>query len=78
MSKHFHMAVLGAVLSLALPVAHAAEQPHMHEALRALMAARHQLEMAAPNKGGHRARAIEQIDASIASVRAGIRFADHH
>lgn len=78
MSKTLGIVVLSTVFGFAVPMAHAAEQPHMREALRALMAARHQLEVASPNKGGYRVRAIQQIDASIASVKAGIRFADHH
>lgn len=78
MSKTFSIVLLTAVFSLAAPMAHAAEQSHMHGALRALVAARHQLELASPNKGGHRERAIQQIDQSMASVKAGMRFADHH
>ncbi|OIQ77714.1 hypothetical protein GALL_405890 [mine drainage metagenome] len=78
MSKIFSIVLLTTVVGLVAPMSRAAEQPHMREALRALMDARHQLEMASPNKGGYRARAIQQVDESIASVKAGIRFANHH
>jgi hypothetical protein len=77
MSKTFSIVLLTTVFGLAAPMAHA-DQPHMRQALRALMAARHQLEVASPNKGGWRMRAIAQVDQSIASVKAGMRFANHH
>jgi len=50
----------------------AAEQPHMYNALNNLKSARHQLEMALDDKGGHRARAIGIIDNAIGEVNAGI------
>jgi hypothetical protein len=49
-----------------------AGQPHMENALQALRNARHQLEIAEPDKGGHRERAIQTIDSAIAEVQAGI------
>ena len=49
-----------------------AGQPHMDAALADLRAARHQLEVAVPDKGGHRAAAIGIIDNAIAEVKAGI------
>lgn len=49
-----------------------AGQPHMYNALTALHNARHQLEIAEHDKGGHRDRAIGIIDQAIAEVRAGI------
>ncbi|MCE0484028.1 MAG: hypothetical protein LV479_07305 [Methylacidiphilales bacterium] len=52
--------------------AHAANQPHMYNALSNLRAARHQLEVAADDKGGHRVKAIGIIDSAIAEVQAGI------
>ncbi len=52
-----------------------AAQPHMHNALNALRNARSELQIAEPNKGGHRERAIELIDRAIGEVQRGIDFA---
>jgi len=52
--------------------AHAAYQPHMVNALDNLRAARHQLEVAEPDKDGHRERAIGIVDNAIGEVKAGI------
>ncbi len=49
-----------------------AGQPHMENALTALQNARHQLEIAKPDKGGHRENAIGIIDNAISEVKAGI------
>ena len=49
-----------------------AGQPHMCNALDNLRAARHQLEVASDDKGGHRVRAIAIIDNAIDEVKAGI------
>jgi len=51
---------------------HAANQPHMYQALDDLRAARHQLEVAEQDKGGHRAAAIGIVDNAISEVKAGI------
>jgi len=56
--------------------AQAAYQPHMQNALDNLRAARHQLEIAEQDKGGHRARAIEIVDSAIGEVKAGIDAAN--
>ena len=53
----------------------ATSQPHMEAALSHLHSARAELESAAPNKGGHRARAIEIVNQAIAEVQAGIDYA---
>jgi len=52
-----------------------ADQPHMQAALASLRDARHQLEVAEKNKGGHRERAIELIDSAIDQVKKGIEYA---
>ena len=54
-----------------------AYQPHMQAALASLQNARSQLEMAVPDKGGHRVRAIDLTDQAIAETRAGIQYANH-
>jgi hypothetical protein len=53
-----------------------AGQPHMAAALDNLRAARHQLEIARPDKGGHRDAAIGIIDNAIGEVKAGIEAAE--
>lgn len=68
--------LLATALLAGAPAAFAARQPQMMRALHSLQRARMDLQRAAPNKGGWRARAIEQVDAAIASVRAGIRYAN--
>lgn len=54
------------------------DQPHMQEALKSLEAAKHHLEKAAADKGGHRAKAIEHVDAAISETKAGIDFDRKH
>jgi hypothetical protein len=55
-----------------------AQQPHMDATLRLLQDAHHELELATPNKGGHRERALGLIDQAIGQVREGIEYAAHH
>ncbi|MCP9930306.1 hypothetical protein KBY82_05865 [Cyanobium sp. AMD-g] len=52
-----------------------AQQPNMQNALNALFSARSSLQMATPNKGGHRDRAINLVNQAIAEVQAGIAYA---
>ncbi len=49
-----------------------AYQPHMWNALHALQTADAQLQVALPDKGGHRDNAISLINQAIAEVQAGI------
>lgn len=49
-----------------------AGQPHMQNALRALENAQSQLQVAAPDKAGHRVEAIRLINEAIGQVQAGI------
>ncbi|MFL6335199.1 MAG: hypothetical protein ACJ754_17950 [Pyrinomonadaceae bacterium] len=58
--------------------AFAPDQPRMQAARADLQAARAQLHNATADKGGHRKRAVEQIDAALAEVAAGIRFDRNH
>ena len=60
----------------AFGTAEAAVQPRMQEAIESLRAARNSLERATANKGGHRKKAIDLIDAAIKEVRLGIQFAN--
>ena len=52
-----------------------ADQPYMHQALDQLSAARATLAAGAPDKGGHRVRAMRLVDSAIAEVRMGISYA---
>ena len=63
---------------LAAGVAKAEHQPHMHDALEHLRAARASLEKAETDKGGHRTKAIELVNDAIRQVQEGIEFANHH
>lgn len=53
----------------------AADQPHMQNALSYLKSARTELVAALPNKGGHRARAINLVNQAISETEAGIDYA---
>lgn len=68
--------VLAALLSMAVVGFAAgyvvAAQPHMHNALDALQTARSELQLSAHNKGGHRVKALELVNAAILQVRRGI------
>lgn len=53
----------------------APDQPHMQAALDSLQNARNNLDKANPDKGGHRAKAIDLVKAAIDEVKAGIEAA---
>ncbi|HLK25709.1 MAG TPA: hypothetical protein VKT30_13730 [Caulobacteraceae bacterium] len=53
-------------------------QPHMQNALRDLQAARSELSIAVPDKGGHRVAALNLVNQAIWQTRAGMGFADTH
>ena len=65
-------------LLLVACAAPARNQPHMDNALASLRMARSELQQAAPNKGGHRERAMGLVDNAIGEVEAGIAYADNH
>jgi hypothetical protein len=50
----------------------AVHQPHMRAALRALRTAQEELRVATPNKGGHRAKALELVERAIRQTELGI------
>ena len=54
------------------------DQPHMQAALEALQQAKHQLEEAKHDKGGHRVAAIKSIDAAIYQVKEGMEAGEKH
>jgi len=68
--------VTGAVIGgLAVACTAGANQPNMQAALGSLQAARGELIQARPNKGGHRDRAINFVNAAISETEAGINYA---
>lgn len=54
------------------------DQPHMQEALTSLQQARHHLESAIPDKGGHRSAALKACDEAIKHTQEGIQYAKEH
>ena len=48
------------------------DQPHMQTALVALESAKNNLDRATPDKGGHRAKAIDYVKDAISEVKKGI------
>lgn len=79
MSKLSRPKLIGAAaLFIAFGAGYAlAAQPHMTAALSDLRTARHQLNEAIPDKGGHRVKAISLIDEAIGEVQAGITAGAH-
>ncbi len=53
-------------------------QPKMHATLEALGKANAELTAASPNKGGHRAKALELVQHATAEVKEGIAYANSH
>ncbi len=75
-SSSDRIALLGGVILVATGMGYAlGAQPHMAESIAFLQSARGELQASTPNKGGHREKAMQLIDAAIAEVRAGIAFA---
>ena len=64
--------------ALATPPAAVEDQPHMREALDSLRQARHHLEAALPDKGGHREAALKACDEAIKHTEEGIQYANEH
>jgi len=76
LSKTMIVTAGSAVFAIGLLTGQAlAYQEHMHAALDALRNARHQLEVAMDNKGGHRAEALRLVNQAIDEVQAGIDYA---
>jgi hypothetical protein len=79
--KHLKTTALIGSLTVALAAAFfageaTARQPHMQAALNRLEAARDQLQIATPNKGGHRVEALRLTNAAIGEVKAGMEHAE--
>ena len=54
------------------------QQPHMRAALGSLREARRHLDLATPDKGGHRVKAIALVDDAIKETQAGMVFDATH
>ena len=67
-------AAIGLGMGWGIASAQVQRQPHMENALGFLQSARNALQNATADKGGHRQRAIAQVDQAIAETRAGIAF----
>ena len=65
----------GAMLGSALTGIAVAGQPHMQSALNALNTAKTELTAADADKGGHRDKALSDVNAAITQVNAGIAYA---
>jgi len=81
MNKKLLCVIAGTLLYISLMAGCAGpqvRQPRMEAALEDLREARTELESAAPNKGGHRERAIELIDRAIEQVKQGIEAGERH
>ncbi len=72
------IAAIALAIAFSSTVPARADEPHMRAALEHLRMARHELEMAPPNKGGHRDRAMEHVDQAIHQTEDGIRFGEMH
>ena len=72
------LCVAALLLVASVAAAFVPDQPRMQAARSDLQAARAQLRNATTDKGGHRARALEHVDAALAEVNAGIRFDRRH
>ena len=55
-----------------------ADQPHMQSALEHLREAKHSLERAEADKGGHRQKALDLTNDAIVQVEKGINFDRRH
>jgi hypothetical protein len=53
-------------------------EPHMSAALGHLEQAKAELEKAAPNKGGHREKAIQLVDQAMQQVKEGEVYYEQH
>lgn len=54
------------------------QQPHMRAALASLREARRHLDLATPDKGGHRVQAIALVNDAITETQAGMVFDATH
>jgi hypothetical protein len=80
-SKLFALTVILGLLSVPLTAVASyddEDQPHMQAALEALQQAKHHLEEAKHDKGGHRAAALKDVNEAIHHVKEGMEVGEHH
>jgi hypothetical protein len=80
-SKLFALTVILGLLSSPITTAAAYvddDQPHMQAALEALQNAKHHLEEAKHDKGGHRAAALKEVNEAIRHVKEGMEVGEKH
>ena len=82
LSKFFALTIVLGLLSMPITAAtsHAddEDQPHMQAALEALQQAKHHLEEAKHDKGGHRAAALKAVNDAIKHVKEGMEVGEKH
>ena len=76
--KHTNILSILAMLLLVVSVSARPDQPNMQSARTNLQNAKANLIAASPNKGGHRAKAINLVNEAIAEVNRGIAFDRRH
>jgi hypothetical protein len=74
----FAILFVTAVASVSIVARPAPDQPRMQAARVDLNQARASLQRASSNKGGHRVKAIEYINAAIGEINRGIAFDRRH
>jgi hypothetical protein len=74
MKKMMMVAVVSAFVGGFATQALAEKQPQMAKAHQNLEEAKRNLENATADKGGHRVKALELVNAALAEVKAGIQF----
>ena len=79
-SKLFALTVILGLLSVPLTAvaSYDEDQPHMQAALEALQQAKHHLEEAKHDKGGHRAAALKATQDAIRHVEMGMKVGEKH
>ena len=65
-------------LSIAQTHQMAVHEPHMSAAMGHLEQAKAELEKAAPNKGGHKEKAIQLVDEAMQQVQQGEAYFQQH
>jgi hypothetical protein len=56
----------------------ARHEPHMSAAIGHLRQAKEELQRAAPNKGGHREKAMELVNQAIQQIEEGEQYDEQH
>lgn len=73
MKARISLAVLAIVVFTGAVVA-GGDQPYMRAARADLLTAKRQLQLATPDKGGHRVKAISLVNQAVAQVNAGMAY----